>query len=126
MKSSEEISKDLARLIRIRGISARKASMKAGLHRGAEKMSVDRKTVLAWQKLLRTRYPQVVVEESVDTPNDGMPFFDVFLIPDRENKNFIRFAIDELPALREGARLPEAHLIPHSASATRKYYPEIF
>jgi len=78
-----------------------------------------------WQTVLSKRFPGIVVRPNFTALNGGEYFLDIFFIPDSATASFTQFLVDETCTLAQWKRLPRLNFVPHSVSATQKYYPEI-
>lgn len=51
---------------------------------------------------------------------------DAYMVPDNKGREFMLFVLDELPSLLQRYGIEFEWACPHSAKATRQYYPEIY
>jgi hypothetical protein len=74
----------------------------------------------AYQEALRARFPTVHARVKRE---GSQVVVEAFSVPDGQSREFMRYILDELPALLKGmAYLP---ITPYSENATRKYFPEV-
>jgi hypothetical protein len=79
-----------------------------------------------WQRILSERFPGIVVRPNVRALDGSREYFlDIFFIPDAATQSFTQFLVDETWSLAKKRNLPRVNFVPHSVSATRKYYPEV-
>lgn len=55
-----------------------------------------------------------------------MTVVDAYRVPDGRAGDFMTFLLDELPARLERAGVPLVPVTPHSESATRRFFPELY
>ena len=81
-----------------------------------------------FQHAIRAHYPGVIVRENTRIPDyDIFPFFDVFMVPDERNHEFLfKFLGEDWQDFIKKENLPDADLIPHGVSVTREHYPHIW
>lgn len=80
-----------------------------------------------WQSALRKHIPGVLVREDRSIPEeDSLPFLGIYMIPDDCTQDYIRYILDERFDFIEQEKLPDANLLPCTASQTREFYPTIW
>ena len=80
-----------------------------------------------WQSALRKHISGVFVREDRSIPEeDILPFLGIYMIPDDRMQDYIRYVLDVRFDFMERERLPDANLLPCTASQTRECYPEIW
>src|SRR5437879_2225361 len=89
---------------------------------------MDKRMIVSqWQAALQKMFPGVIVGWNRGIPDEpDAPMLDVFMIPDAHAADFCRFFIYDAPKIIEAENLPDMDLLPHTVSATREHYPEVW
>lgn len=78
-----------------------------------------------YQELLWQKFPNVVLIEDRDCPED-IPILDIFFVPDERMNEFDDFWFNDVLPRALDIGHPWVLSIPHSISHTSQYYPEVF
>jgi len=78
-----------------------------------------------YEELLSPKWPRIPVR-MLSNSTLKKPICEAFCVPDHRMRAFLRFIMEEFPALLKEIDLEFEGLIPHSESATKKKYPEVY
>ena len=91
---------------------------------------IDKKYLEGYNKVFNEKFPGVVVIIDPEVGGlyyrDGEVFLGLFGLPEGQRIEFMKFCMEELPAIQEREWLPEYHVLSHTMEETKKHYPKIY